>query len=528
MTKVAASLLCLTMLSACSVHEFKPDTNVARTSIAYNLQVEEAQNQDLLLNVWRAKQRRPLYLTDISKITGSTKRDITLGLTLPVGHITGYQDTVSPSATISVNPVFDVNVLNTQDFMRGFLSSVSPATFAFYWRQGWTRELFLNLLVRSITIYDDKQAVLDTIHNYPDPSDPKVVTTNRFGDWVHFLQNLELSDCKATILETLAANDLSSLDSATKAIGAGVVLTKSGISSGKRTNTKGRTTTSPGETGKLTTTQNTDSEQTEIPPGNFYDAAIRFDILASNDKDVVKALQSCRPAQDDTGNDVDSALTAQTSAPQGQSSAPDAVYNTVRSLSRSFPPIPTTPSLAKPMDKEAAVLAVFKVGSDVRIAKLSLRSPEGVLYYLGELARVEEFHDLTPRACINGRLQPIFVAYSSRGATPPTCAPALKVQEGEGQQLYIPKELDPNNKHDFSSGYSSLDIDFPVCSSPAPAPAFQGGKFTFPQTTITPMTTLQCNGGRSMQSLSLLSQLIGLQKAASDFPTTPSVKVIGQ
>src|ERR1700730_12206648 len=117
--KARVLMLVLPLLVGCSV--ITPNGQIGKSSLDYNLQIEEAQNKNLLANIWRAKKRHPLYLTDISKVTGSLTRTYTLGLSLPLRHIHGYQSTTTPSATVTMNPNFDVNLLDTQDFMRGFL-----------------------------------------------------------------------------------------------------------------------------------------------------------------------------------------------------------------------------------------------------------------------------------------------------------------------------------------------------------------------------------------------------------------------
>jgi hypothetical protein len=547
--KLTVFLLGLPFLMACSIHELKPDTNVARTSMKYNLEVEEAQNEDLLVNIWRAKKRYPLYLTDVSKVSGSLKRDITIGLSIPIGHVTGYQDTLSPSTTLSVNPTFDVNVLNTQDFMRGFLSPVSPGIFAYYWRHGWPPELLLSLMVRQISIYDvnDLKKPLGTIDNYPDPSKPEKIKANLFGQWAHFIQQFKLASCQNPLLNNLKATDFSSIDAATKALSAGLVLEKTpvGIYPADKTSKTTTTKTSKNNAGaeksqgtnKLTSaneTTDTTSEEKSSTEANagYYDVKTRFDFLYldpgnQTNSEILDTLNACSPqkytATKDTTKDNGNSVTTPSQDPKST-----ATYKGLHLLASPLMESLNSTDLRKPGDEEAVMLALYSDNGAIRIAKLALRSPESVLYYLGELARIEEYHDLIPRVCINRSLQPIFVAYSAETALKDakakelrSCKPLLQVEDGEHRKILIPTAHDPDNPKD-----STIPKE-PCVSEKIQVPGYDQADTT-KIGDLPPLEIWQCNSGRSMNSLILLTQLIGLQKAASQFPTTPSVRVIGQ
>jgi hypothetical protein len=597
--KVGFPLLALPLLLSCSVYEFKPATHIARTSRDFDLQVEQAQNQSLLANVWRAKKRSPLYLTDISKVTGTLKRDITLGLSLPFGHKAGYQVPLSPSTTLSNSPTFDVSVLDTQDFMRGFLSPVPPETFAYYWRQAWPPELLLHLLVREITIYDvDPKRKPVIITNYPDPQEEDLANIKLFAEWAHFFQHFHLTECRNSFLTSITAKDFGSIDAATKAVASG--LRVSSIDSPKSPRVVSKDTSS--DMTKDTTTYNKEPEKTptkpkkattkpkkadasksasaEKPPDSFvtehtvqgskeianesyYNIDIAFEILVNNDyvgdklNDELgaKVKDRCEPGPGTPASDK-----------ENWSRLALEVYK-----------VENTGDLTKPNDKEAAVLAIFQDDAgQIRTAKLSLRSPEGVLYYLGELARVENFHKQTPRACINGHLQPIFVAYSDKmwktyreehpeagvfesrpaslaGSASHACRRLLEVEDSEPdetfmQAVFIPETHDPNDPTVLTVLKKHPELESPCTSKPDERELWphvehkQTKKYAerpFPNKqetekhqdkleNIAPLDSLQCNGGRSMHVLSLLSQLIALHKSAKDFPTTPAVKVIGQ
>jgi hypothetical protein len=123
---------------------------------------------------------------------------------------------------------------------------------------------------------------------------------------------------------------------------------------------------------------------------------------------------------------------------------------------------------------------------------LFLRSPEGILYYLGELARLEEKNNKVPHICVDGKLEPLFVVHRSSSE----CSKAVEVTNGDGATYAIPARNDK--------------IDKPNCT-----------KSEFRKLS-------SCDPGRSMEALTVVSQLIALQKSAKDLPTTSVVRVVGQ
>lgn len=66
------------------------------------------------------------------------------------------------------------------------------------------------------------------------------------------------------------------------------------------------------------------------------------------------------------------------------------------------------------LSQVSAQYAEVEKGRRVRKeATLFLRSPEGILYYLGELMRVEAQRGFIPEICIEGKLEPLFVAFEN-------------------------------------------------------------------------------------------------------------------
>jgi len=131
---------------------------------------------------------------------------------------------------------------------------------------------------------------------------------------------------------------------------------------------------------------------------------------------------------------------------------------------------------------------------------LSLRSPEGVLYYLGELARLENRAKLKRALLIHEdgsrSPMPLFVAFDRKEHG--QCPAIIWVRSLDGSDYLIPRGDD-----EVTNVATMDDLSFASVSG-------------------------LCSTGETMHALELLSQLIGLQKTAKDFQTTNTVKVVGQ
>lgn len=147
---LSAALLCAA-LAACSF-----DERIADHAVKYNKTVEEANNSLLLLNILRARDRRPMHFTAISQVRGSLTQSSSgsIGLTIPFGGDASNTFPLTPSLSLSqsTSPSFDVAVLDKQEFIRGILSPIEISIFKFYLDQRWPPEILLHLFVHKVTV----------------------------------------------------------------------------------------------------------------------------------------------------------------------------------------------------------------------------------------------------------------------------------------------------------------------------------------------------------------------------------------
>ncbi len=190
---VLAILLCLVV--GCAMI---PKDRMASTTADFNVVVERAQNQMLLLNIVRASKRYPLYFTSFNALRGNMSYNFsTGGINIPFGAIgSGYNGaySIAPNVSYSTNPNFDLTVLDTQEFTRGIMNAVPMCTLDYYWQQGWPKELLFHLFVERMESVDKHGVITETFDNYPQNS----------GKFKQFQDKIRRLSCK------IESNDLGS------------------------------------------------------------------------------------------------------------------------------------------------------------------------------------------------------------------------------------------------------------------------------------------------------------------------------
>ena len=131
-----------------------PKDKMIGSSTDYNVVVEKAQNDMILINIVRASKRYPMYFTNFKQLRGSMSYNFATGsITVPFGKVglggsgaaTSYS--IAPTISYSTNPSFDLNVLDDKEFLQGMTTSVSLEMIDFYLKQGWPDLMLWNLFI---------------------------------------------------------------------------------------------------------------------------------------------------------------------------------------------------------------------------------------------------------------------------------------------------------------------------------------------------------------------------------------------
>jgi hypothetical protein len=141
----------LLALPSCSLSSF-----VTSETVDYNGAIESANNQLLLANILRARDRVPLYFSDLSQIRGSMSLTTTDALTIPFGPQKvspgkRYSDLLTQS--IQSAPTFDVIPLNQQEFTQGLVQPLELQYGKYYWdRLDFPEFMLASLFVDKVEI----------------------------------------------------------------------------------------------------------------------------------------------------------------------------------------------------------------------------------------------------------------------------------------------------------------------------------------------------------------------------------------
>ena len=234
---LTASILALT---GCATYE----TPFHSASIHYNRVVAGANNELILLNILRAKERQPMYFSALTQLNGSLSYggSTTIGTTLNDSGLSSKSNTenfqnevlatasvtesvsrgldvLSPSvsANISSNPSFQYQLLDTQEFYQGITRSVPAETIINYLEQGWSSDLLEALLIERITNKESPSVVTNSPSNSDDGSS---------GDFADIIECFDFfiepeTSSPSSVIEV---DDLSDLDGVSELIGDGATL----------------------------------------------------------------------------------------------------------------------------------------------------------------------------------------------------------------------------------------------------------------------------------------------------------------
>jgi hypothetical protein len=133
----------------------------------FNSQVAAAQDQTLLLNVIRAANRFPMHFTELSTLSGTGTLTAGGSLTVPFATLNGGMGTFSaaPTAMVTETPTFNIAVLETQEFYRGMLSPISQEQIGTYYEEGLQPELVWTLMFGQIAFQPSPTAKIVVIEN---------------------------------------------------------------------------------------------------------------------------------------------------------------------------------------------------------------------------------------------------------------------------------------------------------------------------------------------------------------------------
>jgi hypothetical protein len=410
-----------------------------------NLAIETSNNQMLVLNVLRAYKRRPMYFSAMTQILGPTGiASPTVSLKIPFGPDFTNNIYESSAQFAGDVPRFTVGSLDTQKFMRGIMTPVEPATIKYYLDQGWPKRLLLTLFIREIRIHtgtSEEDAV--------PAGEPFANVPGNAGKYERFRDELsKLADCDLDLVSSAVP----------RAVGP---------------------TLSHGQAARLADLVGAAKEKFSVAerkdkPGTYqlttrtHEWKFAFRRNCEN-SEIAATLDRPRKRGDAPASDGGGAAAPGTAATTDRRQTLEMEIRRIAPVERAGddPERRTPPRTDEPRKTWTTVY---------------FRSPEAILYFLGEVVRAQM------------PLDPARKRYVPRVITRDDPVDPF-------EEIFVLKTR--AEAHDLRAAIS-VDYD--------------GESYVVPDR--------ESGGGRSMHVLSLVTQLIGLQKEAGELPFTGTVRVV--
>ncbi len=428
--------------------------------VDYNTVLEKAQNEMLLLNIVRASKRSPMYFTSISQFTGNETYTLGTGsITIPFGRMGAATSAYSlaPTGTFSTTPQVSIAVWDKKDFLAGMYKPLNLGIVQYYWQEGWQPAILLNLFVRTMKIQkkpskNERQrtsqlSVSGSLDN-PESYTPPTDKQNR---------------------EALAFQQYSTFQGNLRK-----------YSDCELVSEKEKTPIGP----KIVLQNYT---------GNVPKKGLRNELVAkvAELKDIAdgakKAGLILEPTKEHDGYQIYKEETD---------------YYFMRNGNKIAKVVAEDGSIHEP-DGERSV--------DLDTIYVILRSPEEMLYYLGELTRADAKPDgdIATITLPCGKKVPLFIACKAEDIV--KINKKIDIQNEKNPKAPQIAEIDPDKPFFAAVGYGQNKIKNPT--------------YVIPRLK-SDNDEWGCDADNSMHILSLISLLIDKQKSAAEAPTTTSPVVI--
>jgi hypothetical protein len=485
----------LTLLVACA--HFEKFSNQATE---FNVQVADAQNKTLLLNIVRAANRFPMHFTELSTLSGTGTTTIGGTVTIPVGILNGGMGTgsVAPTASITETPTFNVAVLETQEFYKGMLAPISTDELSTYLQEGLEPELVLSLGIGEL-LYQKKAndialPILNDFHPLKEDYEP--LCPAQYADSARASQYA----CFKSILQALLDRGLTTEPIKT-ATNIGGLIDQSAFNNLRWLNGLDPKVIKIAEFDLKACEKKTDL----CPDGSDALGKALSDKLKNGERlyRVQKETAEYRYCFNEDPEKDDAKLWhPRTPLPERPSLAAQIEFAHIpaglichdripEDFQAADPPKPGAPKIPAPTKPKAGGKSfTFQLSADRNFTiEVQPRSTEGVIYYLGEITRCNVGLDREFSVC-----------------TPPTILVKSRPTPGEETLFAVTREEKPTSHlgAEYEDGYIRADwahYRYGVKMDPT-------------------------GHDRSGQVLRILTQLLALNRSAKDFPTPSIVPII--
>ncbi|TLU83480.1 MAG: hypothetical protein FDX30_10640 [Chlorobium sp.] len=148
----------LILLSPFFIEGCTATKNIVTDAVDINKSLEDTENKLLLLNIIRASKHRFKYYTDFTRFSGSTPSlESKLSLTFPLEENNYVPAALHPEISSKQSISYDIGMMQSKDFLRGYLNPATLETVRSYWDMGWSKSMLFNLFVSQIRYFSWKR-----------------------------------------------------------------------------------------------------------------------------------------------------------------------------------------------------------------------------------------------------------------------------------------------------------------------------------------------------------------------------------
>jgi hypothetical protein len=139
------------LLSGCVVSP----AMIHHDSMAFGEVIEDTTNKLLVVNVLRARDKAPLHFSDIPIIRESMQQTVSMNFIEYLGSLAAtLRDNKSIAMSMQKSPSFDINHLQSKDFITGISSPIDPKVVKYWLDRGLDRRIALLLFFSAVEIVE--------------------------------------------------------------------------------------------------------------------------------------------------------------------------------------------------------------------------------------------------------------------------------------------------------------------------------------------------------------------------------------
>jgi hypothetical protein len=158
-------VLYLGILSGCSIGP----TQLPGNRLAYNMNIQSSDNEEMLLNLIRARNDEPPLFLQVGAVTSSFAYESSAGFNVESSIGTSSSGTIKPSTGLaySERPTISYTPLQGQDFVTNLLAEIPLNNLAILYRAGWDVNVLMWVAVSRLGKVANLDSFIPTGSNHP-------------------------------------------------------------------------------------------------------------------------------------------------------------------------------------------------------------------------------------------------------------------------------------------------------------------------------------------------------------------------